>query len=136
MVAAAQFEASDLRLADVDVVVADNVPGAAQEAVALGQHVEDAAGHFDARSRDLRRKIIATMSSFFSFAGLDDLDLHFVGDLDQFVFRFFAELRGSQHRRAGIGLRKLFLKLTGVLGRKPGGGVDDDGDGRLASAPP
>ena len=91
-VAAAQFEAANLRLADVDVVVADDVAAAPQEAVALGKDVEDAARHLDARALLLRGEDRATISSFFMRRRIAERDLVALGDLDQFGLLLVFEL--------------------------------------------
>ena len=107
-VAAPQLEAADLRLADVDVVVADVVAGAAQEAVSLGKDVEDAAGHLDAGARDLRLHEQRDDLVFLDFRRRWDLDFEFFGDLDQLVLRLLAELSRGLNRRH-FDLRKLIV---------------------------
>ena len=131
-VAAAQFEAANLRLADVDVVVADVVAGAAQEAVALGQDVENAARHLDARARDLRLHEQSDDLVFLDFRRRGYLDFEFFGDLDQFVLRFLGQLSRGQHRRH-FDLRNLIvISRPGVAGSDGGGAYADGVLRRLA----
>ena len=114
-IAAAQFEAPDLRLADVDVVGAEQIALAPQEPVTLGQDVEHAVGGLDPGTLRLR------------FNNLRDqvvlLDLHRgrdvegLGQLVELGFAHLAELLGGELRRTDR-LRKFRLgEDVGLRGR-------------------
>ena len=115
-VAAAKLEATDLRLADVDVVVADVVAGAPQEAVTFRQDVQDAAAHLDAGARYLRLHQKGNQLIFLDLCRRRYFDVEFFGDVDQFALRFLRELSGGKHRR-NFDLRKLLVK-SGLMLRK------------------
>ena len=79
-VAAPQFEAADLRLADVDVVVADVVAGATQEPVALGKMSRMPLATSMPERAICACTSSATISSFLSFRRRRNLDFELFGD--------------------------------------------------------
>ena len=117
-VSAAQLEAAYLRLADVDVVVADIVSGAAQESVALGQDVEYAACDLDTRAGDLRLHEDRDDLVLFYFCRSGDLDFQLFCDFEQLGLRLFRKLSCGKHRRH-FDLRKLLVVRSGMLWKVP-----------------
>ena len=146
LVAAAQAEAADLRKRDVDVVVALRVAAGAQEAEAVGQHVEDArdliAGALLARLAPARRPAslrgpagrdhaVATALAAVARAGPADRDRKVVSD-GRGVGARIDGFRRTRHgpRLAALGCsagpRRPAIRSRCRLRAGRGRGLDDD----------
>ena len=91
-VAAAQLEAANLRLAYVDIVVADDITATPQEAVALGKDVEDPASHLHTRALLLGGEDRGDDLVLLHGRRIAERDFILLGDLDQFSLLLVFEI--------------------------------------------
>ncbi len=98
-VAAAQLVATNLRLADIDIFVADDVARAPEKAVSLGKDVEDSACGFDSRPRRLRGENLRDQLVLLDLGRCEHLDVKLFCNLHEIGLRLLFELRRREHRR-------------------------------------
>ena len=90
-VSRAKFVAAQLRLRDVDVLIADAIVGRSQETDALAHDLEDAAAQFDALLLRLRLPDLKDEGLFLQAVEIGDVEI--LGNGAQFGQRFVLELQ-------------------------------------------